>query len=73
MRDHTVDPLFRQTGACWVGGIADTPTDVLGKLEPGLAYCATDRAYAITAIRMAWFSGLGYVANSLAYQGRIVP
>jgi hypothetical protein len=51
-------------------GIADTPTDVLGKLEPGLAYCATDRAYAITALRMAF--GLCR-ANSLAYQGRIVP
>jgi len=31
MRDHAADPFLRQTGACWVGGIADTPTDVLAK------------------------------------------
>jgi len=31
MRDHAADPFLRQTSACWVGGIADTKTDVLAK------------------------------------------
>src|SRR5262249_46935250 len=68
------DPFLRQAGVSGVGGMAQTPTDVLAMLEPGLAYCGTDRACANDRDLHGVVSSLGHVARSpLAYQGRIVP
>lgn len=74
MRDHAAIRSFGKPAHVGSAGLRIPQRMSSPRPEPGLACRATDQACTITAIRMAWVSGSGYVERTpLAYQGPIVP